>query len=263
VLRKDAVVVFHADNGGEILGAGVCGGNNWPLRGGKFSNWEGGIRVNAWVSGGRLPVARRGAVEHGLVAIADWYTTYCALAGVDATDHAAAAAGLPPVDGVDQWPLIAGAAGGHTGVAPPRTEVIIGDTTAITPNGDGKARVGGLINGTYKLLLGAPDKLYLVGQDVLTGPSWPNVSSHLVPMAHSRTCGRAAKKACLFDIFRDPTETMNLAEDPAHAGVFARMLARIDSLQAGCYSPDRGANDKRACAQLKANGDFWGPWLDR
>ena len=41
----NTLVVFHADNGGEIMGAGICGGNNWPLRGGKFSNWEGGIRA--------------------------------------------------------------------------------------------------------------------------------------------------------------------------------------------------------------------------
>ena len=43
---KDTLLVFHSDNGGEIMIEGVCGGNNWPLRGGKFSNWEGGIRVN-------------------------------------------------------------------------------------------------------------------------------------------------------------------------------------------------------------------------
>ena len=36
----DALVVFHTDNGGEIM-AQYCGGNNWPLRGGKFSNFEG------------------------------------------------------------------------------------------------------------------------------------------------------------------------------------------------------------------------------
>ena len=49
------------------------------MRGGKFSNWEGGIRVAAFVSGGVVPAARRGTVETGLVAGWDWYAT---LAGV-------------------------------------------------------------------------------------------------------------------------------------------------------------------------------------
>ena len=36
------------------MAAGLCGGNNYPLRGGKL-NFEGGIRVNAFVTGGALP----------------------------------------------------------------------------------------------------------------------------------------------------------------------------------------------------------------
>ena len=28
-LWENALVVLHADNGGEIMGAGTCGGNNW------------------------------------------------------------------------------------------------------------------------------------------------------------------------------------------------------------------------------------------
>lgn len=255
-LWDNAVVVFHSDNGGEILGAGLCGGNNWPLRGGKFANWEGGIRVNAWVSGGRLPAARRGAIETGFIAISDWYSTYCALAGVDPTDAVAAAAGLPGVDGVNAWPLISG-----SNSTSARKEVVIGDTTAVGPNEDGKARVGGLISGRFKLLVGAPDKLYIVGQDAMTGPSWPNSTSHLVPMAHSRTCGRAAKRGCLFDIFSDPSESTNLAL--VHPDVFTAMLARIDTLQEGVYTPDRGTTDKAACEQVVANGGYWGPWLDR
>lgn len=43
-----------------------------PLRGGKHSGWEGGIRANAFVSGGFLPTAMRGKATAGLVGIEDW-----------------------------------------------------------------------------------------------------------------------------------------------------------------------------------------------
>ena len=71
---------------------GTAGGNNWPLKGGKYNNWEGGIRVNSLVSGGFLPHAVRGTRFGGLVAAWDWYGTFCAFAGVDSTDHRAALA---------------------------------------------------------------------------------------------------------------------------------------------------------------------------
>ena len=70
------------------------------LRGGKFSNWEGGIRVNAFISGGFIPPAARGTVQSGLTAGWDWYATLAGLAGADPTDHRAAAAGLPPIDSI-------------------------------------------------------------------------------------------------------------------------------------------------------------------
>lgn len=43
-LWDNTVLVFHGDNGGEIIFGESCAGNNYPLRGGKFSHWEGGIR---------------------------------------------------------------------------------------------------------------------------------------------------------------------------------------------------------------------------
>ena len=48
--------------GGDIVkGNGSGGANNFPLKGGKMSNWEGGIRGNAFASGGWLPPAVRGS----------------------------------------------------------------------------------------------------------------------------------------------------------------------------------------------------------
>ena len=63
------VVRLGLDNGGWISKNGTAGGNNWPLTGGKYNNWEGGIRMNAFASGGFVPAARRGTKHEGLVAV--------------------------------------------------------------------------------------------------------------------------------------------------------------------------------------------------
>ena len=58
---------FFADNGGPIYSAG----NNYPLRGGKYSDFEGGIRVSAFVSGGLIPAAKRGLRSEGIGSVAE------------------------------------------------------------------------------------------------------------------------------------------------------------------------------------------------
>lgn len=261
-LWDDALVVFHTDNGGEIM-AQYCGGNNWPLRGGKFSNFEGGIRANAFVTGGFLPVHRRGVKEEGFMTTADWYATYAALAGVEETelvDHKAAQAGLPPLDSLNCWGMISGehhpSPRGHC-----RSELPISDTSAVKPNGDGETLVGGLIRADgFKLLVGAENKRQLVGQDVLTAPYWPNTSlPPLVPELHPKECGRSPESGCLFDILNDPSESHNLARELPDT--FFEMLARVDALQQTVYSPVRGEVDPLACETAIENGYYWGPFV--
>lgn len=103
--------------------------------GGKETDFEGGIRAVTFVTGGFLPEHRRGQIETGYMHTADWYTTFCSLVGVNHKDESAADAGLPPVDGLDMWPLISGEVSES-----PRNEILVSDTT--------------LIIGDYKLMTG-------------------------------------------------------------------------------------------------------------
>ena len=72
----DAVVLhshgrfLNSDNGGPLYVDGNA--NNYPLRGGKYADFEGGVRTNAFVSGGYLPAARRGTQQDSLIHISDW-----------------------------------------------------------------------------------------------------------------------------------------------------------------------------------------------
>nr|KAG5688438.1 hypothetical protein BaRGS_001855 [Batillaria attramentaria] len=61
-LLDNALLVFTTDNGGPVNG----GANNWPLRGGKTTFWEGGTRGSAFVYSTSL-LKKTGYVNNGYV----------------------------------------------------------------------------------------------------------------------------------------------------------------------------------------------------
>lgn len=73
-LREDTIVVFLSDNGhSEEERAFFGGGSAGPYRGGKFTFWEGGVRLPCIVSWpGRVP---NGEVRDQMVSSMDWYPT--------------------------------------------------------------------------------------------------------------------------------------------------------------------------------------------
>jgi len=245
---QHTLIFMSSDNGGPAQEA-----NNWPLRGGKFTNWEGGIHVPAFVSGGALPQGQRGKKLPGLAAVWDFYATFCELAGVDVIDHAAAAAGLPAVDSVSQWSYWSGA-----NDVPPRTELAIGSVYGDT-GGPGNSHQGaaepqtavaGLINGSYKLLVG------IVDEALWTGPQSPNRSEVNWETVVDCTSG------CLFDIVADPSEYHDLAA--SNPSLVKDMLSRIREINQTVFSPRRGVRDPLGCdtAVHKYDG-VWGPFLGR
>ena len=68
-LWNNTLIVFSADNGG-CLTMNSTAANNFPLRGGKYVPFEGGIRSTSFVSGGLIPKHRKGQQEYGLIHIA-------------------------------------------------------------------------------------------------------------------------------------------------------------------------------------------------
>ena len=277
----DLLIVFSTDNGGPIYYNGSAGANNFPLKGGKMNNWEGGIRGNAFVSGGFVPAAMRGSKYEGLVTLWDWYATFSALAGVDAADHRAAKAQLPPIDSHDMSAVILG-----KNLTSPRTEIpigteprasnltnaplcssyngatpyyddphVLGDEIAPAPKQGRCTTVSGIIvdegaAGLWKLLTGD------VEQDMYTGPHYPNATTDEISNSFVGHCALG----CLYNLRDDPLETHDLAATmPAKA---AALRAKVEAYETTAFNPDRGNVNPAACDNaLGKYGGFWGPFL--
>jgi arylsulfatase A-like enzyme len=79
-LDKNTLIVFVSDNGGSPL----TGANNSPLSAGKYSLWEGGIRVPMAISWpGKVEA---GKVQNNYVSTLDILPTITAAAGIALTD---------------------------------------------------------------------------------------------------------------------------------------------------------------------------------
>lgn len=110
-LEDNTIVVFHSDNGGIPK----HGGDNTPLRGNKFTMWEGGVRVVAMI---RWPAKLQGGTKYEPVA-----------AYVDIVPTLAAAAGISDVqqaDGINLLPCLVGKQ------PTPERAILLGEATVVT-----------------------------------------------------------------------------------------------------------------------------------
>ena len=80
-------------------------GDNYPLRGGKATLFQGGVNGIAFIGGGGIPTAVRGSTYDGLTHAVDLCATVLGRGG----------ASTSTIDGIDLWPAITGATvvGGH------------------------------------------------------------------------------------------------------------------------------------------------------
>lgn len=130
-LRENTLIIFSSDNGGPGPGSATM---NTPLRAGKGTLYEGGIRVCSFATWpGKIPAGI--TIDEPMHAV-DWYPTLVKLTGAPATQS------LAP-DGLDIWPVLTqGAKSPHDalllpGMAPDKMALRMGN---------------------WKLLLNASDK---------------------------------------------------------------------------------------------------------
>jgi arylsulfatase A-like enzyme len=131
-LEKDTLVIFTSDNGPWLI-RGEHGGSAAPLRAGKGTCYEGGMRVPfvaRWPA--RIP---QGTVCREMATEMDLLPTFGKLAGAKLPDDRI-------IDGKDIWPLLSGVAGART----PHEAFFY----------YGGRNLRGVRNGQWKLMLASP-----------------------------------------------------------------------------------------------------------
>lgn len=245
----NTLMIVSSDNGGPIYATGIKpsavygGATNAPLKGGKLSDWEGGVRVNAFVSGGFIPAGVRGTESDHYMHIADWYATLCHVVGVDVADSKAEAFGLPPVDSINQWGVLSGASNQSV-----RTDVYLS--------------AAAYIKGEYKIITGdhvpaswakpVPGRVLMAGYWHGYGPF-----AGLNTLLKTQNCSLG----CLYNIIQDPYEYHDLAlEEPQ---LLKQMWSELDELNKGIFKPDRGNQSMAACTVgMNEYRGFYGPFVN-
>ena len=230
----NTLMVVSADNGGA-----QCAGSNYPLKGAKATLFEGGVRSLAFANGGVLLDSMRGKTSEGFIHIADWYPTFCKMAGVDPTDSGK---GKFPVDGLDIWRIISG-----ENATTEHEEIVL------SYNFSSK---GAIIVGEYKLIVGSQGEHC----DAL-------MHSPLDYPCSNGTVGSNCDPYCLYNIVKDPREIQDLTK--TEPDIFKMMLDRYNShakenqemMDQGYHSGDlpRFAD---ACKYMAEHGGYWRPWVN-
>lgn len=232
---NNTIMVVSSDNGGA-----KCIGNNYPLKGAKGTFFEGGTRTLTFVNGGLLSEHVRCKKTEAFVHIADWYTTFCKLAGVDPSDSGP---GKFPVDGEDIWPILTG----HNDTSP-HAEIVLGY------NYSGK---GAIIVGDYKLIVGGQnpphcvDKVWVSADytiDDVTPPPKP------------------CTPYCLYNIVEDPREVNDLVQtEPRKLLEMIEHYNRYGKEPREMQDQDYHKNSdlpnfETACEYMNEHGGYWQPW---
>jgi len=275
---NNTLLAFVTDNGGPLYLPGSS--NNHPLKGGKYSDWEGGIRTNAFLAGGWLDERREtepGTAYDGVVSIADFYGMFANLAGVDLEDEKAEDAnrwlkthrpGLPrlaKVDAVDG--LIDDIILGKEGINEGRKVLQLSDVA--------------ILKFPYKLVQGLqpysghtgllyPNCSTITSETMLPWHNDSHIFDDVIPWSHdieelnthlwAEDCG--FEPGCLFNVDEDPNERNDLADADEFKEIGSELKKLLEEANKSNFNPNRGKSSEEGCNTALKNGGYLGPFIE-
>ncbi|CAC5379756.1 ARSB [Mytilus coruscus] len=222
-LYNETLIIFTADNGGWT----AFSGNNYPLRGGKLTVYEGGTRAVQFVHG--AGISKSNYTFNGIMHAVDWMPTILAAAG---------GGSVPGIDGINHWPDLQDGIPRQT-----RTEFIYNlDDSTVPVNGKAAIRVG-----DHKLIEG------------FAGPynGWYPPAKYHDDSTFKEHDPKSfvTESFQLYDLIHDPNEHNNLYGK--EKDVFTKLKARLDEYKKSIVPALNPANDP-ASNPLNYGG-YWTP----
>ena len=264
---ENTVFWLTTDNGGMTYGVKADGvpaialstSSNWPLRGGKTTLFEGGVRGVSFVAGGFLPDSARGSTRTELMQHVDIPTTMAKLAGVEWT--------LGTPDGFDVWDAVV------SGAPSKRTEVPINVDTCVGQAGGppckSNTKYNALISSNWKLIEAnfyaplCPNTTWCTGAGFYDG--WYTVEPYSHNAYNASTQGSVPASGLskggiwLFDLAQDPNEELNVAAaNPTVVETMRSRLAALADPKNGYLDPQKNIPHPLAIPALH-NGT-WAPF---
>ena len=249
--KDSTFVIFTSDNGG----CPVAGGRNTPLRGMKGSLFEGGVKVDAFISSPLIPYTLYGSSYDDMFHVSDWFPTILTMVGITYK---------PPtgfeLDGHDMYPALT------TGASSTRTHVLMNyyyDPAQPTNTHWNNVPVA-IRNNQYKLVhtYEAKQAAEWYGATIMMA------SDDKIDEAPTCTMDAATSdgefKYYLFDLLNDPKETVNLYDTTSDLQAVQKYFyAVIEGYKAKTASPLINTDSSIVCkAKWGKYKNYVVPFLD-
>ena len=262
-ILNNTIIIFTTDNGaaagGKVGYIDDSIGSNWPLRGAKYTLWEGGIRANGFIWSSKL--ANKYISNH-LLHIQDLMPTIYSAAGGNVSK-------LGSIDGIDHWDVL------NHNKNPLRNQLLhnIDDRWNVwaVRKGDFKLISGSTRNGNFDNWFTPPgindnhsngsietDSLVTKVLKQLPNYEYSSLKKVILSCNQTETLCNPRKKPCLFNIKLDPCERNNLADKMPE--LTQQLILLMKDYNSTAVPPLNQPSDPQS--NPKFHNHLWDSWMD-